>query len=236
MIRNWLLLTAIAVTASALAVSSPANANLVISLDDGAGNSIVVGDGGGSDLNGVDGGVTWVGGLGVWSINVSTGISDPALGTKALPNLDLNSVNNSSSAAGSTMTVMITDTDFTTKMIGEVISLLLDASATTDGTIAFDLYIDDGNAEFGMTQLLASAGPFVGPGAFADSVTGFGTATDLYAITLVVTIDHNGSNTGEVTSFDAEITRVPEPTTLAIFGAGLIMLGGLVRKRKRATA
>ena len=238
MFRNWFLLIAIAVTASALALSSPAHANLVIDLDDGAGNSITIADEGGFDTFAGAGVVSWSGSLGVWNVNVTTGQSDPVLGTKADPNLDLNSVNTSTSGAASTMTVMMTDTDFTVAAIGELVDLLLEAGGTTSGTIAFDLWIDDNNAEFGMGELITSS-VLLGPGAFSSTTSGTGTANDaglLYSITLVAVVDHAGSGSGQTTSFDVEITRIPEPATLAIFGAGLIMLGGLVRKRRRATA
>src|SRR6056297_2344194 len=92
------------VLAACLLLSSlPASADVILSLDDGLGNSVVVEDGGANDDSDLDGVVVFNGALGDFIINVSTGISTPVLGSEDQPILDLNSVDVSSGAGSLTI-------------------------------------------------------------------------------------------------------------------------------------
>lgn len=108
--------------------------------------------------------IEFIGAVGVFDVNVTTGISKPVSGTANLPILNLNSVNVSSTAGG-TLAIRLTDTDFTGPL-GPGVSSSLDFGGTTNGTAALDAFLDNTNAQFGTGIPVGSFGPF-GAGAFS---------------------------------------------------------------------
>ena len=196
-----------------------ATASAVLKLTDGINTQIVNDD----DL---DGWVTFMGTLGNFSVNVTTGLTKPEIGSADWPYLDLNSVNVSQGTG--TLTIMWTDTGFTNaSAIGAFESRI---GGTTDGTLSFQAYLDTSNAEFGMTTPLSDLGPFI-DGAFSDEYLWSGSFDEQpYSITLVATIIHDGAV--QVTSFDASVKAVPIPATLLLFGSGLFGLVGIRRKMR----
>src|SRR5688572_11527212 len=67
------------------------------------GATVTVTDGGAGDSSATDGLVVFMGALGDWNVNVTTGISRPIIGSELVPMLDLNSLNvtSNSGPAGS---------------------------------------------------------------------------------------------------------------------------------------
>lgn len=218
----------------AIGFGNPAHAAFKLSLDDSgligdvAGIDELITDGGVGDDSGVTGVIVFNGSIGVFTVNVTTAISKPILGDAADANLDLNSINVSTTGSG-TLTIAVTDTDFLFSDTTTLITFFALLGGTTDGTVTLDVYVDDGNDEFALTTLIASLGAF-GPGAFSDITSALATLTGTYSITLVATITHTGA--GQVSSFDAEI-EIPEPSTLLVFGIGLLSLGLVIRRRRR---
>jgi hypothetical protein len=173
-----------------------------------------------------DGTVNFFGGLGTWSMNMSGGFSKPTLGSSNLPYIDLLSGNISSGYAPSTLTILLTDTDFDPISAATMLSAI---GGTTDGSVSYKAYADASNTAFGMGTLLASFDTST-PGAFSAS---YGTPLSLanpFALTLMVTINHDGSRMQQMTSLDAYI-KVPEPSSLLLVGAGLLVAGFVVRRR-----
>jgi hypothetical protein len=213
-----------------------ASADLLIRLSDGVNPDVIVLDNAGAavastggnvsthaDINPLAGVVTFSGNIGNFIVNVTTGLSKPVIGQR----LDLNSVQVTSGAGGGTMTLQVTDTGFTLSPGG----LKLALGGTTDGSVSFSGAGDAGNAEFGAGPGPA-LGPF-GPGAFSGTVIAAGAGTAPYSMTLTAVIVHG---TGDSTSFDAELSPVPEPSSLVLVATGLTFFGGTFWRRRRKAA
>jgi len=217
--------------------TSLANASLVLTLDDltTVGIDVIVvdnADGGIGTVTGkgvsnfADGSATfgvvnYNGVVGTWTVNISTGVSDPVIADS----LDLNSVN-VSGGVGS-LQIMLTDTGYTSPTTG----LLSEIGGTTNGTVTASQSFDPNNAEFGIGTTI-NQGPFVG-GAFSDTQgASFPLALGPYSLTETVTINHTAA--GQITSFDYS-SSVPEPASLGMLGLGLVGLGFAARRRRKTS-
>jgi hypothetical protein len=205
---------------SSLTIAGAANANFVMTIDDlgvgGVEQTLFDGDN--------DGVITFAGAVGAFSVNVTTGVSKPAINGPQL--LDLNSIDVSGGAG--TLRISLTDTDYTGSPPS--FDALFGGTAAIGGSIDFSFYYDDANTEFGIpNQITSSTGntnAFSGAGSSAASVTA------PYSLTIIATVDHTGSG---VSSFDAEIrTVVPVPAAVWLFGSGLAGLAGISRRLKKA--
>jgi hypothetical protein len=220
---GWLLLIVPALMLSLVGRSEAS----VLTLTSGA-TTITVFDGGAGDSNAAVGVITYIGAVGsTWSVNVSTGVTYPALGSPSLPELDLNSVSVSSSGAGS-LTIMFSEVGFTGAQ-----PAMFNLGGTTAGTVSGSTYSDAGNvlhtAGGWSPTLMHALGPF-GPGAFAGSAGGVAVpGTTPYSLAVSVTMTHTGSG---VSSFDGHLF-VPEPGTIAIWSMlGLMGMGYSMQRRR----
>lgn len=216
------------VAGSAMAVPS-----LYLSADGGATWSTAVDETGSDAFSGTPGIVSFMGTIGSWLANVSTGISKPLTGDASFPVMDLNSVNVSSSGVGGTLMIQFTDDTFTSTTITGFETLV---GGITGGTFSLATYYDATNANaagsFATATLLDTLGPY-GVGAFSGTATGMlvGSTVNPYSLSLVATITHGAGI--KTSSFDGELHPVPEPATMLLFGTGLAGLAGARRRKAK---
>jgi hypothetical protein len=224
LVAAGLLVLAVPLVAAAVSVRLSADGGVTwIQCDDGAA----------CDLTSAPGVVTFSGSVGPFTVNVTTAITEPALGSASFAILDLTNV--SVSGGSGSLIIQASHTGYTGPLPGGMYPALLSVGGTAPpgGTVSFAGYLDDGNTLFGTTSLLGTLGPF-GPPAFSGSVAGAAGATAPFALTLVANITHTSAGN---TSFDFEVRpRVAEPGMLSLFGIGLgsVLVGG--RRHLRISA
>jgi len=161
--------------------------------------------------------------IGAFNIAVTTGVSKPQIGPA--PTIDLNSVVVSSLSAGDLL-ISLTDTNFISP-VGGLRPFKWIFGGTAGGTITLGGAIDPSNNEFGVGTPL---GPEVFSGAFSDTVFANANLAGAYSMTLTALIHHTAG--GQITSFDSNLTEVPVPAAVWLFGSGLMGLFGFSSRKK----
>ena len=182
------------------------------------------------------GAVVFIGAIGDFSFNVTTGTTKPMIGAADDPRLDLGVSSLVSSGAG-TLKIEFSETDFTGPL--PQASFLTDVGGTIDtagNTVRIQSYLDTSNTIYGTGTLIGDTGDLDNsalPGnAFAGAdFSGLIPVNSPFSVTLVATITHSGA--GQISTFNAEVLPTPEPSTFLMLGMGLV---GLVGYRKRQAA
>jgi hypothetical protein len=197
------------------------------------GTTVTTNDG---DVTGIAGSTGYVGSIGNFLLDITTGISKPSVGSVSLPGFNLNSQNVNINPG--TLKVELTETGFssTANALDWVLALSGNASKGS-ANVKYSLYADGSNAAFGTaTTLLATTSAYTTE--YSDELYGTFDSALLngndFSVTLVMEIDQAaGSNTqiGATLNSTAS-TSVPEPTTLMGLGVVGAALAGIGRRQK----
>lgn len=188
-----------------------------LTLFDGV-TTITVVDNDSNDSSPLLGSVTFNGVIGIWDINVSTGLTKPLLGSSTLPRLDLNSINHSSGAG--TLVLTFTETGFNTANM----PYFAEIGGTQNG----------GNATIKSVTLqgtnqVSSIGALSGT-PFTGSANGVFLASTNYSLSDVMTVVHTAAG---VTSFNKAVNPINVPDgglTAMMLGLGFLGVEGVRRK------
>lgn len=234
--RNRRTVRGMAVAAAVLIFTiGTAKAIFTLKLTTGLGATKTVLDGGAGDLDGVVNGViSTTGAVGVFSVNVTTSLSKPVLGSPYLAFMDLNSVNVNAGGAD-TLLIETSDTDFS--ILGSPTSLVHftgaggTLTAPAGSSIVFSAAVDGGNVLFAYDESILTVGPF-GPGAYSGTNTTTWSPTSFpFSMSQKAFIDMKGAGT---VSFDHEHkVLVPEGSSVAMMLMGLGPLGLILRRRMK---
>jgi hypothetical protein len=198
---------AAAILAIALGFSYQARANLEIKVTDGVNTQTV------DDLG--TGSASYSGILGNFH-GSAQGLGFPAVGSPSDPFLDLSSLDFTTAAGGGTLTVSLTETDFTA-IIGPASFRSIITGVYRSSSATMNTYLDTTNVPFGMGTSLSS-----GLLNNQSDVVLLPTVTGPYSLTEVVTVTAGSSSSA---SIDTAITAAPEPASLSLLGAALAAFG-----------
>ena len=175
-----------------------------------------------------------------FTINITSGITYPGLGTQSQPDLDLLSLNVNSSANADTLFIALSATGYT----GTIGTNTLNHSAggTAQGnvnSIEFQAWYGAGNNFLTVPSewlKISTLGPFIGPFPisthFGDTVSStFDLTASPFALGIISILATSGSSN---VSYNSELTmgKVPEPISLILLGSGLAGVGLYRRLRK----
>jgi hypothetical protein len=203
-------------------------------LDDGNGGiaAFTVVDQSPLDSNPIVGVVTYIGSVGVWNINVTTGITKPAAGSATDAYMDLSSVAYTSNSNGGELDIFFTEDGFVAPPSG-VLPIQMSVGGTTSGTVLsrWDINAFTSNP----FENLGILGPFTG--AFSGSLYNSTVVTDnldaqtgTFSLTSATIINQSGAGS---TSFNQELKAVPEVGSLLFLGVGLIGITFASRRMRR---
>ena len=202
------------------------------------------------------GALTYSGSLNSLAVNITTGISQPLIGSaNNYAELHLNSVHIQVSGAG---TLRLTLEDSYTigpdggmsaiGLVGGTLVAKAGSTATFQSWVNSDNLVPDlgpnafsfnglplapiGATPAGSVALWAGDGVTFGSGAFSSTASAGFMHDGPYSLFTQATLNFTGAG---IVSFDSDLSTVPEPTSLLLLGSGLAGVGLWNRRRKKST-
>jgi len=183
------------------------------------------------DGNPADGTITWSGTIDGWTIAVAGG---ETFSPSAVPiGLDIFSLTASCSGGGCStdnLTISYSDINFTTPVPAGGFSTFFSATIA-NGTASQTAWDDTSNTIFGHGTPIGTVGPFSAPGNHGTATGGGPAGPGAYSLTITDTINAGSSVTA--VSLDGNITAVPEPSSLVLFGTGLLAFASFAKRKFR---
>ncbi len=227
---------AFAIAAAALVFVSPlAHSQSVLQLQNGA-TIVTIGDNSANDSNGSTGVITYMGAVGNFNTNITTGSSKPAVGGATTPELDLTSLNiTNDTDSPQTLTLLFSDNNFgpvtgTPQASLSITQLGQSPSGPANGSVSYRGYFDSANMTLAQTTLLTSIGPITTTGNGSNSGS-LGTFANPFALTQAVTITLNAGGTF-LGSANLDIVPVPEVNTVLAGVLATIVIGVSFARRR----
>ncbi len=169
--------------------------------------------------------VTYVGAVGSWQVNVTTGVEG------GMPFFDVSSINSiRSGGQKAPLSISFSDNGLTlpSSFIFDVGGTL--SSTSSKAVITFGAWTD--TVKFGHANEIGSILTFHKT-PFSGTTKG-STGAKNSATTIGVLIDLGALNAKGTMSFDAALTpAVPEPASIAMLGGALLLMGSTLRRLKR---
>ena len=206
---------------------APAHA-LSLKVSSGGDSVTCLGDPGCGGGAGVVGYSTLFGGSPIGNFNAIgiTGFGPNIYETFDHPKLDLDGLVRSTEAG--TLTIELSEVGFTANPPSTVKGFERLLTGLTGGTVTVDYFIDLGNNLFGTAT---SLGSLSGTGLIGESNSLPLIPSSPYSLTIVAQIIHTGAT---ITSFDTQLVAAPEPSTIFLFGSGLVGLAAWRMRKNNA--
>lgn len=169
--------------------------------------------------------------FGGWDIIVTLGVSfSPSL----VPvGLDITNLDAECSAAGGcqNLNVLLSDVGFTQVVTG--LKTFYSASDTGSSVnTSQSAWVDPGNVAFQETNLIGTVGPILGAGGSGSASLSISLGPSPYSLTLEDTFAGCTGPGCAIYSTDGNVTGVPEPVAVVLFGTVLAFCSTRLRRRK----
>lgn len=167
-----------------------------------------------------------------YTVLVNTSQSKPAIGSAALPQLDLSFVVTSGAAGGNNLFLYASDTDFTgTPFFSFAVG---GTNSGASGTVTSRAWGGTSNTEFQFSaaNLLGTLGPLTGMMYSTATSGSFAATANPFSLTIGTQVSRAtaGTSTG---TLNLQISVVPEPGTWMMMAAGLVLIGFVATRRAR---